>query len=158
MNNHTRLSHWSEDGNLRMIDVSEKTPTHRIATATGKILIKEETIARIKSGDTPKGDIFTVAKIAGIQAAKQTPALIPMCHPLYITHCDIRFTVEETSISVVTSVKTWNRTGVEMEALVGTSMALLMIYDMLKPIDKTMIISDIELLEKEGGKSGHWKK
>jgi cyclic pyranopterin monophosphate synthase len=152
------LSHWSEDGNLRMIDVSEKTPTLRIAKATGKILIKEETIARIKSGETPKGDIFTIAKIAGIQAAKQTPALIPMCHPLPITHCDIRFTVEKNLISVLTTVKTWNRTGVEMEALVGTSMALLMIYDMLKPIDKTMIISDIELIEKEGGKSGNWKK
>ncbi len=141
-----------------MIDVSEKNPTHRVAKATGTILIRKETIARIKSGDTPKGDIFTVAKIAGIQAAKQTPALIPMCHPLHITHCDLRFTVEETSISVLTTVKTWNRTGVEMEALVGTSVALLMIYDMLKPIDKTMVISNIELLEKEGGKSGHWKK
>ena len=158
MNKNTTLSHWSEDGNLRMIDVSEKPPTHRVATAIGKILIREETIARVKSGDTPKGDIFTVAKIAGIQAAKQTPALIPMCHPLHITHCDIRFTVEETAISVITVVKTWNRTGVEMEALVGTSVALLMIYDMLKPIDKTMIISEIELIAKSGGKSGDWKK
>ncbi|MEA1926894.1 MAG: cyclic pyranopterin monophosphate synthase MoaC [Candidatus Auribacterota bacterium] len=158
MNQNTTLSHWSEDGNLRMIDVSEKTPTYRVAKATGRIIIREETIARIKSGDTPKGDIFTIAKIAGIQAAKQTPNLIPMCHPLHITHCDIRFTVEEGFISLITTVKTWNRTGVEMEALVGTSTALLMIYDMLKPIDKTMIISDIELIEKEGGKSGHWKK
>ena len=158
MKNNPRLSHWSEDGNLRMIDVSEKNPTHRVAQATGKILIREETIARIKSGDTPKGDIFTVAKIAGIQAAKQTPHLIPMCHPLHITHCDIQFTVEESSISVLTTVKTWIRTGVEMEALVGTSVALLMIYDMLKPIDKTMIISEIELIAKSGGKSGDWKK
>lgn len=158
MKKNLTLSHWSEDGNLRMIDVSEKEPTHRTATARGKIMVKEDTMARIKSGDTPKGDIFSVAKVAGIQAAKQTPSLIPMCHPLHITHCDIKFAIEETYISVTTTVKTWNRTGVEMEALIGTSMALLIIYDMLKPIDKTMIISDIELLEKSGGKSGNWKK
>ncbi|MFH1037214.1 MAG: cyclic pyranopterin monophosphate synthase MoaC [PVC group bacterium] len=153
-----RPSHWSEDGNLRMIDVSGKTLTPRTAEAAGKILIKEETIALIRSGKTPKGDIFTVSKIAGIQAAKQTPFLIPMCHSLNITHCDIRFRMEANAISVTTTVKTENRTGVEMEALVGTAAALLTIYDMLKPVDKTMVITDIELLKKSGGKSGDWKK
>ncbi len=152
------LSHWSEDGNLRMIDVSGKTPSLRTAEASGKILIKEETIALIRAGKTPKGDIFTVAKIAGIQAAKQTPFLIPMCHNLNITHCDIRFQVEKNAVSVTTTVKTENRTGVEMEALVGTAAALLAIYDMLKPVDKTMVITDIELMKKTGGKSGDWKK
>ena len=152
------LSHWSKDGNLRMIDVSGKTPSLRTAEAAGKILIREETIALIRAGKTPKGDIFTVAKIAGIQAAKQTPFLIPMCHNLNITHCDIRFQVEKNAVSVTTTVKTENRTGVEMEALVGTAAALLVIYDMLKPVDKTMVITDIELMKKTGGKSGDWKK
>ena len=158
MKKNTHLFHWSEDGNLRMIDVSDKTPTQRLGKATGKILIKSETIALIRSGATPKGDIFTVSKIAGIQAAKRTPSLIPMCHPLHITHCDIRFELEENAIVVMPTVKTQNRTGVEMEALVGTATALLTIYDMLKPVDKTMVITDIELIEKSGGKSGDWRK
>jgi len=153
-----RPSHWTENGKLRMIDVSGKTPTLRTAEASGKILIKEETIDLIKSGQTPKGDIFAVSTIAGIQAAKQTPSLIPMCHSLNITHCDIRFRMGKNAISVTTTVKTENRTGVEMEALVGTAAALLTIYDMLKPIDKTMVITGIELMKKSGGKSGDWKK
>lgn len=151
-------SHWGKDGKPRMVDVSGKDPTLREATAAGKILIKAETLALIKSGKTPKGDIFTVSKIAGIQAAKRTAELIPMCHPLAITHCEIVFRLEEKGVAAETTVRTHNRTGVEMEALVGTAAALLTIYDMLKPVDKTMVISEIELRKKSGGKSGDWKK
>ncbi len=151
-------SHWGEDGKLRMVDVSGKQPTLRKATAAGKILIREETLSLVRAGKTPKGDIFTVSKIAGIQAAKLTPALIPMCHPLPLTHCEIVFRLEENGITAETTVRTHNRTGVEMEALVGTSAALLTIYDMLKPVDKTMVITGIELQAKSGGKSGDWKK
>jgi len=151
-------SHWGKDGKLKMVDVSAKEPTLREATATGKILVREETLALVRAGKTPKGDIFTVSQIAGIQAAKQTPALIPMCHPLPITHCRIDFTLEADGISAETTVRTNSRTGVEMEALVGTAAALLSVYDMLKPVDKTMIITSIELKAKSGGKSGDWKK
>ncbi|MDP8235831.1 MAG: cyclic pyranopterin monophosphate synthase MoaC [Candidatus Erginobacter occultus] len=151
-------SHWGNDGKLRMVDVSGKQPTLREATATGKILIREETLALVRAGKTPKGDIFTVSQIAGIQAAKRTPELIPMCHPLPMTHCRVDFRLEEDGITAETTVRTHNRTGVEMEALVGTSAALLSIYDMLKPVDKTMIITGIELKAKSGGKSGDWKK
>ena len=150
--------HWGEDGKLRMVDVSGKQPTLREATASGKILIREETLALVRTGKTPKGDIFTVSQIAGIQAAKLTPALIPMCHPLPLTHCEIVFRLEEDGITAETTVRTHNRTGVEMEALVGTAAALLSIYDMLKPVDKTMVITGIELQAKSGGKSGDWKK
>ena len=158
INNGEKVSHWSEDEKLRMIDVSDKNPTRRVAKATGKILIKDATISLIRSGETPKGDIFTVSKIAGINAVKETQFLIAMCHNLNITHCEITFEILKNAISVETTVKTHNRTGVEMEALVGTAMALLTIYDMLKPVDKTMVISDLELIEKSGGKSGDWKK
>ncbi len=151
-------SHWGEDGKLRMVDVTDKQPTLREATAGGKILIREETLALVRAGKTPKGDIFTVSRIAGIQAAKRTPELIPMCHPLPMTHCRVDFRLEGDGITAETTVRTHNRTGVEMEALVGTSAALLSIYDMLKPVDKTMVITGIELKAKSGGKSGEWKK
>jgi cyclic pyranopterin phosphate synthase len=151
-------SHWGEDGRLRMVDVSGKEPTLREARASGKILVREETLELVRTGKTPKGDIFTVSQIAGIQAAKQTPALIPMCHPLPITHCRVDFRLEEDGISAETTVRTESRTGVEMEALVGTAAALLTLYDMLKPVDKTMVITSIELKAKSGGKSGDWKK
>jgi len=151
-------SHWGKDGKLRMVDVTGKQPTLREATASGRILIREETLALVRAGKTPKGDILTVSRIAGIQAAKRTPDLIPMCHPLPMTHCQVDFRLEEDGITVETTVRTHNRTGVEMEALVGTSAALLTIYDMLKPVDKTMVITGIELQAKSGGKSGDWKK
>ncbi len=152
------LSHWSEDGNLRMIDVSDKSITKRQAKASGKIFMRGSTIKEITSGTSPKGDVLTVAKINGIQAAKNTSALIPLCHPLNITHCDIIFNVNKDNIEVISIVKTEAKTGVEMEALTSVSVSLLTIYDMLKPIDKKMVISDIKLEEKEGGKSGKWKR
>ncbi len=153
-----KLSHWSGDGNLRMIDVSDKKISKRKAAAHGFIFMTEKTVKAITDNKTPKGDVLTVAKINGIQAAKTTSNLIPLCHPLNITHCDIKFNLNDNNIEVISTVKTESKTGVEMEALTSVSIALLTIYDMLKPIDKTMRISDIELLLKEGGKSGKWKK
>ncbi len=151
-------SHWGKDGRPRMVDVSEKEPTHREARAVGKIRLRPETVALVKSGETPKGEIFTVAQVAGIQAAKRTAELIPMCHPLPLTHCGIAFRLEKDGVAVETVVRTHNRTGAEMEALVGTAAALLTIYDMLKAVEKTMVITGIELIAKSGGKSGDWKK
>ncbi len=151
-------SHWGEDGKPRMVDISDKEPTPREAAAAGKILIGKETLELVRSGRTPKGEIFTVAQVAGIQAAKRTAELIPMCHQLPLTHCEIGFRIEEDGIAVETAVRTHNRTGAEMEALTGTAVALLTVYDMLKAVDKTMVITGIELRKKSGGKSGDWKK
>jgi len=150
------LSHWSAKGNLRMIDVTDKKVTKRVARAVGKILIKSKTMALIKSKTTPKGDIFAVSKTAGINAVKQTQFLIPLCHNLGITHCEIDFRITSGAVEVITTVKTKSFTGVEMEALTGTAVTLLTLYDMLKPVDKSMVISEIMLLSKSGGKSGKW--
>lgn len=153
-----RPTHWDEGGRPRMVDVSAKETTLREAAAGGKILMEPETLELVRSGRTPKGEIFTVAQVAGIQAAKRTAELIPMCHQLPLTHCGIDFRLEKDGIAVETTVRTRNRTGAEMEALTGTAAALLTIYDMLKAVDKRMVITDIELLKKSGGKSGEWKK
>ncbi|MBA3065799.1 cyclic pyranopterin monophosphate synthase MoaC [bacterium] len=150
------LSHWSEKGNLRMIDVPDKKITKRTARAVGKILIKQKTMDLIKSKKTPKGDIFAVSKTAGINAVKQTQFLIPLCHNLGITHCEIDFKINKNAVEVITTVRTKSFTGVEMEALTGTAVTLLTLYDMLKPVDKSMVISEIMLLSKSGGKSGKW--
>ena len=139
-----------------MIDVTEKNPTKREARASGKIRIKEETMKLIKAKKTPKGDIFTVSKTAGINAAKRTQFLIPLCHSIGITHCEINFKIGKNEIEALAHVKTKSFTGVEMEALTAASVALLTLYDMLKPVDKSMVISQIKLLEKSGGKSGRW--
>lgn len=152
------LSHWSREGKLKMIDVTTKKVTIRSATAAGKIRLKAETIKLIQSRKTPKGDVFTTAQIAGINAVKQNQFLIPMCHNLNITHCRIDFKIRGVEIEVRTTVKTRNRTGVEMEAMTGTALALLTIYDMLKPVDKSMVISEIKLMAKTGGKSGNWRR
>ncbi len=153
-----KLSHWSEDGNLRMIDVTDKPVTKREAIATGFINIKKETIEKIKNNDLPKGDIFTVAKVNGIMAAKSTSNLIPLCHNLNVTHCEIKFEIKDNGIEVLSIVKTESKTGVEMEALTSVSITLLTIYDMLKPVDKSMVIKEIKLLKKSGGKSGEWSR
>ncbi len=153
-----RPTHWDEGGRPRMVDVSGKESTVREAAAVGKILISKETLELVRSGRTPKGEIFTVAQVAGIQAAKRTAELIPMCHQLPLTHCAIDFRLEEDGVAVETTVRTRDRTGAEMEALTGTAAALLTIYDMLKAVDKRMVITEIELIRKSGGKSGDWKK
>ncbi|MCO5384883.1 MAG: cyclic pyranopterin monophosphate synthase MoaC [Desulfosporosinus sp.] len=140
-----------------MVDVSDKAETARVAVAQGKILMMPETLERIRSGLIAKGDVLAVAQVAGIMASKQTSQLIPMCHPLAITGAKLSFKlVEPGEIDIEAIVKVQGKTGVEMEALTAVSVAALTIYDMCKAIDKTMTIRDIYLVEKLGGKSGHF--
>ena len=139
-----------------MVDVTEKNITQRQAIARGKIFVNKETYDRILQGNMAKGDVLAVARVAGIMATKKTSELIPMCHPLILTksQIDFEFNEEEKSITAISLVKLAGQTGVEMEALTGVNVALLTIYDMCKAIDKNMVISDIHLVEKTGGKSG----
>lgn len=146
------------DGNLRMIDVSNKRKSLRTAKASGFIKMSGRTLKILLAGGLPKGDVLAVAKIAGIIACKKTPELIPMCHPISITHCDIRFKLEKKGIRVISEVKSFDRTGAEMEALTALSVVLLNIYDMTKALDKKMDITDIWLVKKTGGKSGNYAR
>jgi cyclic pyranopterin phosphate synthase len=149
-----------------MVDVSEKATTTRVAIASGSILMKPETLARIKDGAIKKGNVLAVADVAAVMGAKHTPDMIPMCHPIQLTGVEIEFVnTEETpntngraSINVSATVSCVGQTGVEMEALTSVSCALLTIYDMCKAIDRGMTITNVELIEKKGGKSGHWKR
>lgn len=151
-----KLNHFDSKGNAIMVDVTEKNVTERKAIAKGKIFVNGETYKRILDGNMTKGDVLGVARIAGIMATKKTSDLIPMCHPLMLTksQIDFEFNEEEKSITAISTVKLSGKTGVEMEALTGVNVALLTIYDMCKAIDKSMVISDIHLVEKTGGKSG----
>ena len=153
-----KLSHFDTEGNAIMVDVSEKEVTHRTATACGKIIVGQEILASIKENTNKKGDVLAVARVAGIMAAKRTSELIPLCHLLMLTKCTIDFTIneEEKYIEAKCTVKTDGKTGVEMEALTGVQIALLTIYDMCKAIDKKMVITDVHLLAKSGGKSGEF--
>lgn len=150
------FSHFDENGNAVMVDVSGKEPTFRVAVAEGKIKVSEEIMEAVTGNTVRKGDVLGVARVAGIMAVKQTSSIIPMCHPLMISKCSIDFEVqpEEQMIKAVCMVKVEGKTGVEMEALHGVSAALLTIYDMCKAIDKRMVIQEIHLVEKHGGKSG----
>lgn len=150
------MSHFDGNGNAIMVDVSGKEPTSRTAVAEGKIAVSEEIMAAVTGNTVKKGDVLGVARVAGIMAVKQTSSIIPMCHPLMISKCSIDFEVdpEEGTIKAICMVKVEGKTGVEMEALHGVSVALLTIYDMCKAIDKRMIIKEIHLVEKHGGKSG----
>lgn len=151
-----KLNHFDSKGNAIMVDVTEKKVTERQAIARGKIFVNDETYKRILEGNMAKGDVLAVARVAGIMATKKTSELIPMCHPLMLTksQIDFEFNEDEKSITAISLVKLSGQTGVEMEALTGVNVALLTIYDMCKAIDKNMIISDIHLVEKTGGKSG----
>ena len=151
-----KLNHFDSKGNAIMVDVTEKNVTERKAIAKGKIFVNGETYKRILDGNMTKGDVLGVARIAGIMATKKTSDLIPMCHPLMLTksQIDFEFNEKEKSITAISTVKLSGKTGVEMEALTGVNVALLTIYDMCKAIDKSMVISDIHLVEKTGGKSG----
>ena len=151
-----KLNHFDSNGNAIMIDVTEKNITERQAIARGKIFVNDETYKRIVEGNMAKGDVLAVARVAGIMATKKTSELIPMCHPLMLTKSkiDFEFNEEEKSITAISLVKLAGKTGVEMEALTGVNVALLTIYDMCKAIDKNMVISDIHLVEKTGGKGG----
>ncbi|MPZ14516.1 MAG: cyclic pyranopterin monophosphate synthase MoaC [Chloroflexi bacterium] len=152
----TGLSHIDESGRARMVDVSAKADTVREATARGRVTMRPETLAIVERGAMEKGDVLAVAQVAGVLAAKQTGSLIPMCHPLPITGVDLRFHLdhEAPSIEIEATARVVGKTGVEMEALTAVSVAALTIYDMCKAVDRAMVISDVRLVRKSGGKSG----
>lgn len=153
----TRLTHLDESGAARMVDVSTKPETERSATAEGRIVMSQEALEALSSGGNPKGDAVAAARIAGILAAKRTGELIPLCHPLGLDSMVVDIEIEELAIRVQATAKLVGKTGIEMEALTAVSVALLTLYDMGKAIDKGMHIEGIRLLEKAGGKSGHWR-
>lgn len=154
------LTHINEDGRARMVDVSEKEDTSREAIAKGAVYMNRETLERIREGSIKKGDVLSVAQVGGIMGSKNTPHIIPMCHPIMISGCDISFKLDfdKCKLDITATTKTVGKTGVEMEALTAVSVAALTIYDMCKAIDKGMIISDIMLLKKSGGKSGLFER
>jgi cyclic pyranopterin phosphate synthase len=155
-----RLTHLDKEGRAKMVDISEKPLTQREAVAKGSVYMRQETLRLIKDKKVPKGDVLCVSRAAGIMAAKKTSELIPMCHPLNITSVNINFNLDsrKNKIDIEASVKILGQTGVEMEALTAVSVAALTIYDMCKAVDKKMVISDIMLMEKRGGKSGVFKR
>lgn len=155
-----QLNHFNQRGEAHMVDVGEKNITQRIAVAEGTIRMQAETLQRIVQGSHKKGDVLGVARIAGVMAAKKTADLIPLCHPLQLTHVDIQLNADEIKQTVhcIVDVKTDGKTGVEMEALTAVQITLLTIYDMCKAMDRGMSMSDIGLVKKSGGKSGDWVK
>jgi len=154
----SQLTHFNPSGEAHMVDVGEKPQTQRLAVAQGVIIMKPETLNLIRQGGHKKGDVLGIARIAGIMAAKKTAELVPLCHPLPLSSVTVEFNYddENSCIQCIARVKTTGPTGVEMEALTSVQIALLTIYDMCKAVDKGMTISDIQLLEKRGGKSGTW--
>ncbi len=153
------LTHFDAQGQAQMVDVAAKAETHRIARAAGLIRMQPATLALIQSGTAKKGDVLGVARIAAIQAAKRTADLIPLCHPLALTRVTVEFEIDEPASSVhcIAQVETLGRTGVEMEALTAVQIGLLTIYDMVKAVDRGMVMEAVRVLEKQGGKSGDWK-
>ncbi len=154
------LSHIDESGKASMVDITEKDSTERLAVAAGQVVMKTGTIEIIERNSIKKGDVIAVAKLAGIMAAKKVDDLIPLCHKLLLTNVRIDITInkDESCLDIVCSAKTTGRTGVEMEALTGVAVAALTIYDMCKAVDREIIIAEIKLLEKQGGKSGQYKR
>ncbi|MFM5916907.1 MAG: cyclic pyranopterin monophosphate synthase MoaC [Novosphingobium sp.] len=150
------LTHLDEQGKARMVDVGSKAETRRLAIASGFIKMSEQAVGAISDGTVPKGDVLAAARIAGIMAAKKTADLIPLCHPLPLDAVAVDFALEPSGVRVTASASLSGRTGVEMEALTAVSVALLTIYDMAKAIDKAMVIGEVMLVEKRGGKSGDW--
>lgn len=153
-----RLTHVDASGAARMVDVSAKDVTRRVATASGRVLVSPEVVALLRGDGVPKGDALAVARIAGIMGAKQTPALIPLCHPLAVSGVTVDLTVADDAVEITASVKTTDRTGVEMEALTAVSVAALTVVDMVKAVDKGAVITDIRVETKTGGKSGDWTR
>src|SRR6202012_886762 len=153
-----RLTHLDEAGRARMVDVSAKDVTVRTATASGRVLLSAEAVAALRDGTVPKGDALAVARIAGITGAKRTPDLIPLCHPLAIHGVSVDLTVEDSGVAITASVRTADRTGVEMGALTSVSVAALTLIDMIKAVDKSAVITDVRLEAKDGGKSGTWRR
>lgn len=153
----TRLTHLDEHGQARMVDVGGKAETQRVAVASGRIRMSATALAAIREGDAPKGDVLAAARIAGIMAAKRTAELIPLCHPLALDAVTVDFAFEDGAVRATATASLSGKTGVEMEAMTATSIALLTIYDMAKALDKGMIVEDVRLIEKRGGKSGIWR-
>jgi len=153
-----KLTHIDENGKAQMVDVGKKEDTKRRATASGKVSMSVETIEALKKQELQKGDVLGVARVAGIQAAKKTSDLIPLCHPLAVNFASVNFRIQESHVEIEATVKTSGKTGVEMEALTACSVTALTIYDMCKAMDKSITIDEIKLLEKTGGKSGNWKR
>lgn len=157
-NDHTGFTHLDPLGRARMVDVTPKEPTHRRALVRGRVLMTAETASAVARGAIAKGDVLAVARVAGIQAAKKTAELVPLCHPLLIGAVTVNFEIGEAWIDIETAVETVGRTGVEMEAITACSVAAVTIYDMCKSLDKSMTISEIALWEKTGGKSGPYQR
>ncbi|MDQ9170009.1 cyclic pyranopterin monophosphate synthase MoaC [Oxalobacteraceae bacterium R-40] len=153
------LTHFDATGQAHMVDVGEKSETHRVAVATGTIHMKPETLAIIQSGTAKKGDVLGIARIAAIMAAKRTSDLIPLCHPLALTKVAVDFAVDDKKncVTCTAQVETFGKTGVEMEALTAVQIGLLTIYDMCKAVDRGMVMDQIKVMEKRGGKSGNWQ-
>lgn len=153
-----KLTHFDDAGAARMVDVGPKPETERVAIASGRISMLPATAKAVAAGRIGKGDVLGVARLAGIQAAKRTSDLIPLCHPLRLTGIDVALEVSGNAVTIVATVKAFDRSGVEMEALAAVSAAALTVYDMCKAIDRGMVIGEIRLDEKRGGKSGTWKR
>ena len=153
----TQLTHLDDQGNARMVDVGGKAQTARMAVASGRIRMSPMALAAIRAGDAPKGDVLAAARIAGIMAAKKTAELIPLCHPLALDAVTLDFAFEDSAVRATATASLTGRTGVEMEALTAASVALLTVYDMAKALDKGMVIEDLRLIAKRGGKSGDWR-
>ncbi|MCH8177533.1 MAG: cyclic pyranopterin monophosphate synthase MoaC [Proteobacteria bacterium] len=154
-----KLTHFNESGEAHMVDISDKDISARRAVVKGSISMKAETLALIKQGKHQKGDVLGIARTAGIMASKRTPDLIPLCHPIALTHVAVDFEIDDqrNRIECTVSTETRGQTGVEMEALTAAQITLLTIYDMCKAVDRGMVIGDVRLIEKSGGKSGHWQ-
>lgn len=151
-----RLTHFDHAGEAHMVDVAAKAETRRVARASGTLRMRPATLKMILAGKSKKGDVLGVARVAAIQGAKRTSELIPLCHPLALTRVGTEFRTDRSTVTLTVTVETVGRTGVEMEALAAVSIGLLTVYDMCKAIDRAMVIEDVKLLEKSGGKSGHF--
>ncbi|SDS41972.1 cyclic pyranopterin monophosphate synthase subunit MoaC [Nocardioides scoriae] len=153
-----RLTHVDEHGAARMVDVSEKQVTARSATASGRVLVSAQVVALLRGEGVPKGDALGVARVAGIMATKRTPDLVPLCHPLAVSGVTVDLEVLDDAVVIAATVRTTDRTGVEMEALTAVSVAALTVVDMVKAVDKGAVITDVRVEEKTGGKSGTWRR
>ena len=158
MSDEQRLTHVDERGAARMVDVSHKDVSRREAVASGRVLVSPTVVALLRGDGVPKGDALGVARVAGIMAAKRTPDLVPLCHPLAISGVTVELEVEDDAVAIVATVRTTDRTGVEMEALTAVAVAALTVYDMVKAVDKTMLIGDIRVMFKSGGRSGTYRR
>jgi cyclic pyranopterin phosphate synthase len=158
MTERSKLTHVDDSGAARMVDVSGKDVTVRTATATGRVLVSEEVVALLRAGGVPKGDALAVARIAGIQAAKRTPDLVPLCHPIAIHGVQVDLRVDDGAVHITATVRTADRTGVEMEALTSVAVAGLALVDMVKAVDRAATITDVRVEHKSGGRSGEWRR